>query len=188
MAAAFAVVLSREEALAVVVIEDDVLAFVPDDVADAVEIFCVFGYQKSSRRKRSDQPGGVDIAAFVIYGTRVLGGSDRDIGRILAIDVLETIGLCDEDRVVSVIEVSTITVLTGDGKEVRQAVIDSRKHRRIWRINSIDSRSFGRFADYGKVIAAYAFGLADQIPALGVRRRRLKQKCNCKNKIRGNSV
>ena len=49
MAAALAVVLGRQEPLAVVVIEDNVLAFVADDVLDPAKIAGVLGNEERTR-------------------------------------------------------------------------------------------------------------------------------------------
>src|SRR6185369_5507451 len=54
MAAAFAVVLGLGKPLTVVVIEDDMLAFEADDIANAVQVFGMFGDDERSGAKRRD--------------------------------------------------------------------------------------------------------------------------------------
>src|SRR5690348_6210383 len=106
VAAAFAVVLGREESPAVVVVKDDMLAFVSDDVADSVEVFGMFSNKKRSGSERSNHSRGVNITALVVERTRILGSSHSDIRRIPALSIFEPIGLRYEDGVIRVMQVT----------------------------------------------------------------------------------
>ena len=67
-------------AAAVVVIEDEMLSFIPDDLRHAREILRMFADHESRRTVRQDHPGDIDIAALIVIGARVLCRTDRDVG------------------------------------------------------------------------------------------------------------
>ena len=173
MAAAFTMILSSKKTLAVIVIKDNMLTFISDNISDAVQVLCVLGDEKGSRSHRHDHSRRVDIAAFVIDRAGILGCSDRNVGRIFTIDVLQTIRLCYVDRVIRVIEISAISVFAGDREKVGEPGIDRRQHRCVWLADGINRRSHRRPGGYSEVVATYLFRLGQRRTTLGAGGRNL---------------
>ena len=159
VAAAFAVVLGGKETPAVVVIEDDMLAFESDDVADAVEVFSMFRNEESTRSKGNDHSRGINIAAFVVYRAGVLSRPDSYIRGIFALGIFQSIGLGNKDRVVGIIEIFPIAVLSGNGKEVVKPGVDRRQHCRVGLVDGKNSRSFWSLGRKSEAIATDLFCL-----------------------------
>src|SRR5687767_977903 len=83
----------------VVVIEHQVLAFEANKVGHAAQVAFVLGYDERGRLVRYDHPCYVDITAFVIFGPSILGRTDGDVGRVIAIGVLLAVRTADVDRI-----------------------------------------------------------------------------------------
>ena len=131
MAAAATVVCRLLVQPAVVVIEDEMLAFVAHDVGDAAEISLVFGDDKGARLISQDHPGSINVAALVVNAPGILQGRDGDVRRICALVISGPIRARDENCVGGIICPRTITPAARDGEEFRKAVVNGSHHIRI---------------------------------------------------------
>src|SRR6476646_4284419 len=80
MAAAFTVVGGFFVERAVVVEEDQMLAFVADYVRDARKVSLMFGENEGAWVERQHHAGGIDEPALIIGATSILTGGHGDIG------------------------------------------------------------------------------------------------------------
>lgn len=99
---------------AVVVVKNQMLAFVADDVCDAPEIPVVLGDDKGAGVIGQHHSGGVDKAALVVAATGVLARADRHIRRIVAARIFRPVSPRDEDSVGRMSEARSIAVAAGD--------------------------------------------------------------------------
>src|SRR5687767_1680041 len=85
---------------AVVVIQNEMFAFEPDDIGNSLIILCVFGNNKRHRLISQNHSRRIDKPALIIDASGVLSGTDGNIGRIIFIAVCDAVGFSDKNRVI----------------------------------------------------------------------------------------
>src|SRR5215213_599644 len=115
MGTALAVVASLHISPPVVVVEHQMLPFVPDDVRYPLKIAGVLGNDERGRRISYHHSRGEYIPALVINGAGVLGGADRNVRRILSLAVLRAVCPSDKDGVIRIVQQPGIAITACHG-------------------------------------------------------------------------
>ncbi|PYS46181.1 MAG: hypothetical protein DMF68_19885 [Acidobacteria bacterium] len=114
MPAALAVVRSLFIKRAVVVVKDQMLAFVADHIRYAPEISFVLRNDEGAGVERHDHSSSVDVAALIVVASGVLARRNSYVWRIVALAILCSVCAGDEDCVVRVVQTVRIAVTMRD--------------------------------------------------------------------------
>lgn len=128
----------------VVVIQNQMLAFVAHDFGNALEIFSMFGNDKRTRLVGNDHSGGIYITALIVDRSSVLRRADRDVRRIPAVAVLRPVGAGDINCVIRIIKSSPVIILCGKHEKIGQSAVNRGKRLRVRAIDRVNVRSARR--------------------------------------------
>lgn len=137
----------------VIVIKNEMLAFVAHDFSDALEISRVLGDDESTRIVRNYHSGGVDITALIVNRSGILSGSDGDVRRILPVAILRPVGSGNVNRIIGIIKTFLVIVSSGEREKVCQPVVYRGERSRVRAIDGINLRAARRRCRYAENVA-----------------------------------
>src|SRR5689334_14483808 len=132
MSTASAVVSGFRIPASVIVIEDQMLAFVSDDIGYTIEILCVLRDHEGHRTERHDHSRSVNKSTLIILRSGVLSRSNSDIRRVLPGAITIAVCISNENGICGVVQIPRVPVLASDCKKIRQSLIDCSQHGSRW--------------------------------------------------------
>src|SRR5438067_7706170 len=153
MPAAFAMIRRLFVEGAVVVIENEMLAFIADDVRDALKVSFMFRDDEGARVESQHHSGGINVAALIVVAPGILSGRHSDVRRVSALTILRPVSARDEDRVERVIQACCITVTTRDSEKLRQTIINRLQDFCARRFHGKHTRATRRSSEDWKIIS-----------------------------------
>src|SRR5512132_281852 len=124
MAAAATVVCGTLVETTVVVVKNEVLAFISDDVRNPPPVALVFGDDESCRIEREDHSRRINITTLIVTAAGVLSGGDSNVRGVLSRTVFAAIGPRDKDSVVAIVQAIAISVTLSHSEELCESAID----------------------------------------------------------------
>jgi hypothetical protein len=124
MAAAATVVCGTLVETTVVVVKNEVLAFISDDVRNPLPVALVFGDDESCRVEREDHSRRINITTLIVTAAGVLSGGDSNVRGVLSRTVFAAIGPRDKDSVVAIVQAIAISVTLSHSEELCESAID----------------------------------------------------------------
>src|SRR5215207_9621090 len=106
-----AVVSGLRVTVAVVVIQHQMLALIPDNVGNALKITRMLSDNERARVERDNHSRCIDIPALVIVGSRILCRTDSDVGRVLTGAALNAVSLSYIYSVIGIIQLASVPIL-----------------------------------------------------------------------------
>lgn len=161
---------------AVVVIKNQMLAFKPHNVGNTLEIFRMFSKNKRARIISQDHSRRVNETALVVNAARVLRRTDGDVGRVIFVAVLRSVGFSDKDCVIGIVQTPLIFVFLSYCEKVAQAIINCVQHFRIRLFDGINTRAFRRLSENRKTIVGDSSRFIYQCAVSAILRRSVLQK------------
>lgn len=166
MSPAAAVIGSLRIAVAVVVVKDQVFAFEPDDVGNALKVRTMLRDDESARVERDYHAGSINITALIVHGSCILSGPDSDVRRISSGAVAAAVCPGYIYCIVGIIELSAVTVPPRDGKKITKPAVYRREHRGRRTAYGKNVRPAGRSACDPELVAGYTLRFGQHLPVL----------------------